>query len=60
MLFYVDYEREELDLLIKIVHLRYNKNYICKEEKIILRRLLKKYFLKKIEILTEDLRNGII
>jgi hypothetical protein len=56
----VDYEREELDLLIKIVHLRYNKNYICKEEKIILRRLLKKYFLKKIEILTEDLRNGII
>jgi len=60
LLFYVDYEREELDLLIKIVHSQYNKNYICKEEKIILRRLLKKYFLKKIEILTEDLRNGII
>lgn len=56
----MDHDKEELDLLIELVYSKYTKNYVSQEEKLILRRILKKYLLKKIYFLSEELKNGIV
>ena len=56
----MNYSKEELDLLLKIVHSQYTKNYTSKKEKIILKKLIKKYLLEKINLLTGELKNGFI
>lgn len=56
----MDYDKEELNLLISLVYSQYNKNYINETEKLILKKLLKKFLLKKINLLIEELKNGIV
>lgn len=56
----MDYDKEELNLLIKIIYSHYNKNYIDETEKLILQKLLKKMLIRKIDLLSVEIENGTV